>query len=477
MKKKHKLRLLIFSAIMLTVAGSSKGQTGNKSSLPARDTLMQYAYYLLNGTGVTIDPKEASSLFFDMAETGDAEAHNALGMMYKHGIRTDINDKKAYSFFQKAAALGYAKAYYNLGLMYRFGHYVTQDLDSASLFFSKAKDAGYNDIDYIIGYSQFKGMGETQSYTEAFLSFEQGALKGSSASMYMLALCYLHGRGVSQDIELGKYWMEQAINRAYSPALDFICTHESESFVMQNSLLKTSQILQPIDKLIPVKYTRLKNTINDDFIAGLWEGKIITYDWSGEEIETETRLQLSLNICDDMLEGVWTESDTVFAAISARFDSTGWVFDNVIIKSQEDDLPVELRLAKFARETVEEEDYLHGNVSLYCDATREYSAPKYIYLKRVDANTSTPKTEIKTPFSVYPNPFNDEIRIDFNLHESREFSFTLCDIQGKQVYTSDLKIYPAGVNRLYIPALHIPNGIYVLKITGSSTIQTIKIIK
>ena len=475
MKAINKLcMVLMLFVLMLPAANRTKAQTGAKSLYAERDNIMRYAYCLVNGTDVTMDTETASALFSAFAGDGDAEAHNALGMMYKHGLGTNRNDENAFFLFSKAAELGYAKAYYNLGLMYRFGHYVTQNLDSATVFFAKAKEAGYN-TDYITGYSQFKGMGEKQSYANAFDSFRQGAGNGNSGSMFMLGLCFLQGRGTEQNIERGKFWIEQAVNRGSKQALDFICENKSESFIKNDSPQKAKKALQPIDRLIPPKFVTRENAVTESVVGGLWEGKIITYDWSGEEIEEESPLHLSLDVFGNAVKGIWTEADTASTAITAMLDNTGWAFDNITLYTSE--LPVELRTAGFMYETTKDGEFLHGNVSFYCDAVREYTAPKYIVLKRIGKNTTKSENENDIPLTVYPNPFDDEIRIDFSLNDPEELRFALYNAEGKQLYISGLKKYPAGINSHNIPTEHIVSGAYTLRVAGKSVNQTVKLIK
>ena len=61
-----------------------------------------------------------------LAEQGDAEAQNNLGIMYDSGDGVPEDDAEAVRLFRLAAEQGDGEAQYNLGLMYDDGEGVTQ---------------------------------------------------------------------------------------------------------------------------------------------------------------------------------------------------------------------------------------------------------------------------------------------------------------------------------------------------------------
>mgnify|MGYP003639806128 FL=1 len=61
-----------------------------------------------------------------LAEQGDAEAQNNLGVMYNYGNGVPENYEAAVMWYTKAAEQGYDKAQYNLGLGYQDGTGVPQ---------------------------------------------------------------------------------------------------------------------------------------------------------------------------------------------------------------------------------------------------------------------------------------------------------------------------------------------------------------
>ena len=65
------------------------------------------------------------------AESGDAEAQNDLGVMYRDGEGVPQDDAEAVKLLRLAADQGYATAQYNLGVMYYDGQGVPKDLVEA----------------------------------------------------------------------------------------------------------------------------------------------------------------------------------------------------------------------------------------------------------------------------------------------------------------------------------------------------------
>ena len=77
------------------------------------------------------DFKTAYKLWLPLAEQGDPEAQNVLGLMYskKQGVPQD--HKEAVRWYRLSAEQGDALAQYNLGQMYREGQGVPQDYKEA----------------------------------------------------------------------------------------------------------------------------------------------------------------------------------------------------------------------------------------------------------------------------------------------------------------------------------------------------------
>ncbi len=89
------------------------------------------------------DFKTALKEWKPLAEQGDADAQNNLGVMYANGQGVAQDDKQAVSWYRKAAEQGDAKAQYNLGNMYDQGRGVAQDDKQAASWYRKAAEQGH----------------------------------------------------------------------------------------------------------------------------------------------------------------------------------------------------------------------------------------------------------------------------------------------------------------------------------------------
>ncbi len=73
-----------------------------------------------------------------LAEQGDGDAQNNLGIMYDYGQGVPQDDAKAVKWYRKAAEQGNAGGQYNLGVMYGKGQGVPQDYAQAHIWYNLA---------------------------------------------------------------------------------------------------------------------------------------------------------------------------------------------------------------------------------------------------------------------------------------------------------------------------------------------------
>jgi TPR repeat protein len=431
----------------------------------------------INGVGIQLNYKKAYIIFRTLAENGDAEACNAIGMMFRYGIGLKQNDEKAHDFFQKAADRGYAKAAYNIGLLYKNGHGVEQDLSLSMNWFEKANEMGYKNTNYRIGYAYYKGQGKTQSYSNSFQFFQKGAEEGNANCMYMLSLCYFKGRGVERNIEQGKYWIEQAANKGLSKAVDMMARNDSRTFGAKKPFLRSSQNDVMFD-MIPTKHLRVANdnAIIEQDITGEWEGNLVQYDWSGEEIEYESKLKVVFDKEGDTIYGLWMENDSLITSISATLKDSTWVFDNVVLHEQA--RPLDMKNGNFTILHKDGKEYLTGNVAFYSEAIREYTAPNYMVLEHKNNNVTSIDNVLKdNQINVFPNPFNDRLTVEMTLDKPQNIRIVIYDASGKRIETGELQTYNAGTHRTEIQTGAYPHGNYILRVVGDNINKSIVVIK
>ncbi len=110
-----------------------------------------------------------------LAEQGDGDAQNNLGIMYGFGQGVPQDDAKAVKWYRKAAEQGDAGAQSNLGVMYAEGQGVPQDDAEAVGWWRKAAEQGLTDAQNNLGIMYANGEGVTQDYAQAHMWFNLAA--------------------------------------------------------------------------------------------------------------------------------------------------------------------------------------------------------------------------------------------------------------------------------------------------------------
>jgi hypothetical protein len=84
----------------------------------------------------------ALTIFFSLADQGNATAQFNLGVMHENGIGVIKDFKKSIDWYRLAAQQGYVKAQFNLALMYEGGKWVKQDYVLAHMWYNLAVSNG-----------------------------------------------------------------------------------------------------------------------------------------------------------------------------------------------------------------------------------------------------------------------------------------------------------------------------------------------
>ncbi len=124
------------------------------------------------------DYETALKKFLPLAEQGEADAQNKLGVMYAEGQGVPQDYAEAMKWFRLAADQGYAKAQHNLGYMHEYGEGVTQDYQEALRWFRLAADQGYAVAQTNLGFMYAKGHGVTKDYVQAYVWYTLAASQG-----------------------------------------------------------------------------------------------------------------------------------------------------------------------------------------------------------------------------------------------------------------------------------------------------------
>lgn len=79
-------------------------------------------------------------------------------------------------------------------------------------------------------------------------------------------------------------------------------------------------------------------------------------------------------------------------------------------------------------------------------------------------------------FSVFPNPFQNEANISFNLNETKNIEVKVYDALGRVVKTINNQEYEAGANNLSISTADLDEGMYVLRAESNGVELTSQVI-
>ncbi|MCO7197720.1 SEL1-like repeat protein [Pseudoalteromonas sp. OANN1] len=153
------------------------------------------------GKGVAQSDKKAVEYFQLAAEQGDARAQCNLGVMYRQGKGVAQSDEKAVEYYRLAAEQGNANAQCSLGIMYEFGQGVAQSDEKAVEYYRLAAEQGNARGQCYLGVMYRQGKGVAQSDEKAVEYFQLAAEQGDARAQCNLGVMYEYGQGVAQSDE------------------------------------------------------------------------------------------------------------------------------------------------------------------------------------------------------------------------------------------------------------------------------------
>lgn len=126
--------------------------------------------------GIKVSPGTAALI--EMAEAGDADAANTLGLQYGNGLSVMQDDVEALKWYRRAAKLGNIEAEYNLGSVYQNGFGVNRDDVQAADWYRKAAQHGYAEAQNSLALMYERGQGVKQDYELAAQWYRKAAMQG-----------------------------------------------------------------------------------------------------------------------------------------------------------------------------------------------------------------------------------------------------------------------------------------------------------
>lgn len=464
------------------------------------------------------NPDAGLATYQQLAAQGNAEAMNGLGLLYSKGIAIELNEQEGIHWLEKAAENDYAKAWYNLGLLYKEGVGATQNFEKAIACFEKAAQGGYNPAYkawggmamkgkgtvenyplassifqqgadkghagsiYSLGYMHYKGFGFPQDYAKAIQLFEQAAAKNNAAAMYMLGLCYRNGYGVAIDTEKAKYWLSKSAALGQKKSEIELAEPEAENAnPNQTKTISTTipEVITITEATIPDTFQKVKQQAIKRNIGGSYTGHLLRYDWSGQNIISNTPIQVDLKQDGKELSGEWKETagdTTVFAAKilddaivfhDSKIDRTEHFYKDTIAS-------YDFKQARLQLLETEESLFIVGNLQLFNTKERENEKPMYLILEK--KQDTTENHEIISSVVIHPNPVVNNFNLSFTLAQDADITLSIYNISGTPLYNEQWYNVAAGQQTKTLN-LNAPPGYYLLRLTYGSEIKTTLLIK
>ncbi|TYZ61655.1 hypothetical protein PybrP1_010654 [[Pythium] brassicae (nom. inval.)] len=122
----------------------SKAATATPGSQRHPKAAKRAAAMHYSGIGTVADKWKAHAFYSLAADAGDAEALNALGLMFEEGEGCDLDFQRAGACYRRAVELQNPHAHFNLGCLLMHGKGVPRNIDAAQAHFQQALALGYS---------------------------------------------------------------------------------------------------------------------------------------------------------------------------------------------------------------------------------------------------------------------------------------------------------------------------------------------
>lgn len=259
---------LLSSALLLAGSGayadSAEAGDLNKAELLRNPVIGNYRGYAEFKMG---HYRKARTIWQWLADTGNAEAHFNLGILYEDGLGVSEDIALALEHYQHAASAGSSKAQYRLGVLYSAGVKTPRDEVAAARWLTLAAAQGDQDAVALLALNRHStgsvrdrdyyqaerhyaaaeyrqaaqiwrrlaeqgdsrsrtryawlleaGKGVKRNLQEAGRQFRRSAEQGDAEAQYALAVMLQTGQGQPRDPEAARQWMCRAAQQGFGPA-------------------------------------------------------------------------------------------------------------------------------------------------------------------------------------------------------------------------------------------------------------------
>ena len=111
------------------------------------------------------------------------------------------------------------------------------------------------------------------------------------------------------------------------------------------------------------------------------------------------------------------------------------------------------------------------------DSLLGYGIPDFAYANLILHGINYKQTDSENLVNIYPNPFEQDIYLDYYSLDTQIVYFNIFDILGNIVYKSEKQVFSDTYNKFSVDLSRLRSGVYFLNIRTDNNIYTKKIIK
>lgn len=442
--------LQAIAAIMITLAGTTPAEA------QVIEEEVAEAIEVIKGKSLYKTPEWAIEVLHNVSNVQQMPmARNTIAMAYLNGIGVKQDSAMAVKYFEEAAEGGYTNAWHNLGMINKNALYGRQDFSKALKYFERGAAKGSLMCSYDAGYMYYKGLGCKQSYKQAVEFFNRGVESGNPSCLYMLGLCYRNGFGVDIDEEKATTYLRKAAQANYRFAIEETLREGAE---VQPSV-RISESGEDTPESMPEVDGFLDKTKD---ISGRYTGYLVTYDWSGQQVVREQRLDATFTKVKGSYCGTWVLDTDTIAFYAEITDNGMMTFDNTRILMT--DRYTEGKKVEYLFDDAllaSLGNSLTGGLRMYSITQKEPQRPMFLSLTKYTSETDY--TDNNTCYMVaYPVAGTNTIELRFTLpHEVRNTSIIITSQNGIHTRKYALGELQAGIQRFTITP-NLDDGLYIV---------------
>ena len=155
-------------------------------------------------------PHDGLAQLRHQAESGDAEAQSAIGMVHTHGRGVPQDVVQGAFWLHRAAEQGHAQAQLNLAKLFAQGLGVPKDEVQAAAWYRRAAEAGEAEAQYHMALICREQGSPFFDPTQSLRWLQSAATQQHVDALCLLASCYQQGDGVAPDGEQAQLYYQQA---------------------------------------------------------------------------------------------------------------------------------------------------------------------------------------------------------------------------------------------------------------------------